>query len=356
MSNTNPLTMIFNSSKGLTEGILNHYAEAIISNINIILLDRKCKVTWVNEKFCHLMRFQAYDLINKSFKELDLIQIDAEAYTDIINTILKGIKWSGEVPCRTKDETIVWLRIQILPIRDFRHEIESFLVLCSNITPTKNALDAKKKAMEHLMHSEARYRAVVENQSDLISVCSADGTRTFVNSKYCEFMGKTSDELIGTNILQLTLGGLPPDTVKPVFQLTQDHPQISNVFELQHASGTKVWVLISINGIFDENGKLFELLTIGRDVTDLKTAELQKSAYIQDLESIAFMASHKVRAPIATMMGLAELLRLNAIGSDQWEATWCSFKKCLTDLDVYTKELGNFIYQSHRMRSEKGND
>jgi signal transduction histidine kinase len=100
-----------------------------------------------------------------------------------------------------------------------------------------------------------------------------------------------------------------------------------------------------VKGIFDSSGNLYEILTIGRDVTNLKNAELEKSNYIKDLERIAHMTSHNVRGPIASMLGFIELLRMNAIESDQWNNVLHDLKKCIKDLDVYTQELGSFIYQ-----------
>jgi hypothetical protein len=57
------------------------------------------------------------------------------------------------------------------------------------------------------------------------------------------------------------------------------------------------------------------------------------------------MTSHNVRGPIATMLGLVELLRMNAIHTEQWGEVVNSFKKCIIDLDGYTRQMGAFIYE-----------
>ena len=196
------------------------------------------------------------------------------------------------------------------------------------------------------MKSELRYRAVVENQSDIMSLCKADGTRLFVNESFCRFIGRTEQELVGSNVLDFPLKGLPERVYLDVFGLTAQNQQISGVYELEDSAGRKVWVSLLFKGIFDIDGNLYEILTIGRDVTELKTAELNKSKYIEELERISFMTSHKVRAPISQMQGFLELLRINAIHTHEWETILNHFKKSMETLDACTRELGAFVYLS----------
>ena len=159
--------------------------------------------------------------------------------------------------------------------------------------------------------------------------------------------------MIGTSIKDFPLRGLPPDVINRVFDLmTREDPEVSGVYELENSSGEKVWMSLCVRGIFDSEDNLFEILTTGRDVTDLKKAEIRLSKYIEDLERIAFMASHKVRAPIATMLGLLDLVRMDAIQANQLSIVFTSFEKCMSDLDLYTKELGAFINQRQSVGRE----
>jgi PAS domain S-box-containing protein len=61
----------------------------------------------------------------------------------------------------------------------------------------KREIAEHKQAEDALRESEARYQAVVEDQTELISRHTPDGNRTFVNEAYCRFHGKSRDELIG---------------------------------------------------------------------------------------------------------------------------------------------------------------
>ena len=69
-------------------------------------------------------------------------------------------------------------------------EVLGFYVLVSDVTPIKE-IEAAYQA------SEARYRAVLMDQTELISRFSRDGRFVFVNEVYCRFFGKTESELLG---------------------------------------------------------------------------------------------------------------------------------------------------------------
>jgi len=60
-----------------------------------------------------------------------------------------------------------------------------------------------KRAEEALRETEGRYRAVLEDMPGLICSYLPSGEITFVNNAYCNYFGKTFEELVGTNFLSL---------------------------------------------------------------------------------------------------------------------------------------------------------
>src|SRR5882672_2737078 len=57
--------------------------------------------------------------------------------------------------------------------------------------------DERLKAERAPRESESRYRAVVEDQAELICRFGAGETITFVNDAYCRYYGRTKEDLIG---------------------------------------------------------------------------------------------------------------------------------------------------------------
>jgi PAS domain S-box-containing protein len=327
-------------------GMSKAYADAVMSNIRLAVLDKWCKIRWVNDKFCRLVKYDKSELIGKCVSDVELLRLNPEHLRAIKITVKSGEPWSGEIESSAKDGSSLWVKVNILPIKQEDSDAHSFLVFMSNITATKQAYENEKNALKKMMKSEARYRAVVENQSDIISLCKLDGTRLFVNQRFCQFLGKREDDLIGRSAFQIPLKGLPANIAQRQNELTLDTPEVAGIFELENSEGKQVWMSMLFKGIFDEEGKLFEVLTIGRDVTELKTAELYKDNYIEELERMAFMTSHNVRAPITQIQGIFELLRLNAIHTHEWTRVLEHLKESVENLDNYTRELAAFIYQS----------
>ncbi len=64
----------------------------------------------------------------------------------------------------------------------------------------KIAID-RKRAERLLRQSEQRYKAVVEDQTELISRFTPDRTFTFVNEAFCRYFQKKREELVGNKFV-----------------------------------------------------------------------------------------------------------------------------------------------------------
>ena len=67
----------------------------------------------------------------------------------------------------------------------------------------------RNRALDRLQESEARYRSLVEDQTEFIVRWKPDGTRTFVNEAYCRYFGQTREELLGSSFAVLELAPAP---------------------------------------------------------------------------------------------------------------------------------------------------
>ncbi len=138
----------------------------------------------------------------------------------------------------------------------------------------------RKQIEEALRENEARYRAVIESQVDLISRYLPDTTLTFVNDAYCQFYGKTREELIGQSYLFM----IAPEFRDLVRQETENlaknpRPLVGEYLNYRH-DGKECWIQWVVQCISDENGRVVELQAVGRDITERKQAEeaLRESA------------------------------------------------------------------------------
>jgi PAS domain S-box-containing protein len=131
----------------------------------------------------------------------------------------------------------------------------------------------RKWVKSELQKSEQRYRAVVEDQTELISRFLPDGTHLFVNEAYCRYFHKKKEEILGTKFIP----DIPVEDrlrVREHFvSLSRDTPIATIEHRIVMPDGQVRWQQWSDRAIFDAAGQITEYQSVGRDITDLKRAE-----------------------------------------------------------------------------------
>src|ERR1035437_394527 len=131
----------------------------------------------------------------------------------------------------------------------------------------------RRRAEQAMAESEKRLRAVVEDQTDLICRFKPDGTLTFVNRAYCQFHGKSNEELLGMSFLRT----LPVDDIAIPLSLFEALPPEQPVVTFDHRifgiDGLMVWQQYTVRRLFSEDGGTFEFQAVIQDITHRKQAE-----------------------------------------------------------------------------------
>jgi PAS domain S-box-containing protein len=134
-------------------------------------------------------------------------------------------------------------------------------------------ISAGREADRKLRESQARYRAIVEDQTELISRFSPDGTLNFVNDAYCRYFGETLDELIGRNFWH----HVPPEDQEELREtfasLSRERPVASIEHKVITRNGEVRWQQWTDRAILGEKGEVIEIQAVGRDITTQKRAE-----------------------------------------------------------------------------------
>jgi PAS domain S-box-containing protein len=175
-----------------------------------------------------------------------------------------------------------------------------------------------ERMAQSLQKVEASYRAIVEDQADLICRYRADGKLTFVNGACTRFFGKKRQELLGQRFVLNELGFPARDFQGKLPEATTfEH-------ELPSADGKRFTHSWTHRAIKDTEGNIMEYQAVGHDVTLRKEAEAaltraKEAAETADRAKSEFLAvvSHEIRTPINGVIGFTKLLRETPLSAEQ---------------------------------------
>lgn len=146
----------------------------------------------------------------------------------------------------------------------------AFNAMAGNLQQRDAQVDAQTTA---LLMSEERYRAIVEDQSELICRFLSDGTLTFVNEAYCRYFGKRREELIGHSFTPLIAEEDKPQVVAAFNSLDKSNQVVTYEHRVILPDGSMRWQQWTDRLVFFESGKILEYASVGRDITERKKAE-----------------------------------------------------------------------------------
>jgi two-component system, cell cycle sensor histidine kinase and response regulator CckA len=143
-----------------------------------------------------------------------------------------------------------------------------------SVTAIIRDISERKEAEEALARSAAEYRAVVEEQTELITRYQPDGKISFVNEANARMFGMTREEMTQLDSYYPLIPEEDHELVREtISKISLEQPSVSNDHRVIDGDGNVRWMQWRNRGIFDEDGNLVEYQAVGRDITPEKVAE-----------------------------------------------------------------------------------
>jgi len=128
---------------------------------------------------------------------------------------------------------------------------------------------------EELRESVERYRAVVENQNEFIVRWDFDGTNVFVNEAYCRYFGITPEQASKLHFSSVLDEKDRPALQEKIARLWSGSIESeTNIYRVKKPNGGYGWHEWTDQVVRDKTGKVIEIQSVGRDITERKQAEL----------------------------------------------------------------------------------
>ncbi len=185
-------------------------------------------------------------------------------------------------------------------------------VLLSTIDVTE-----RKQALTQLQ----KLSAAVEQSPVGIVITDLDSTIEYINRKFSEITGWSSQEAIGQNPRINQSGKTPEETYRSLWAALTNGRQWQGVLQNRRKSGEIYWSRHRTSPIRDASGRITNYLAIIEDVSERRRLdeELRRTKEQAEQASQAktnFLAnmSHELRTPLNAIMGFSELIRNQMLG------------------------------------------
>jgi len=251
------------------------------SPIGLVLADLDGRCLAVNPAFCRMIDYSADELLGRPFQDFthpDDLPANLAGGRDLI----EGKRTSFQIDKRylRKDGQTLWVSLSASVVRSADGAPLFVLSQIQDITAYKQAQRESQTLLE-------RYRAVVEDQTELICRYLPDTTLTFVNEAYCRFVGRQRAELIGVRFTEL---GVIPEEERGALQarlsaLGSAERIVVTEHHVRRADGELRWMQWVNRAIIDDSGQVTELQAIGRDTTERREMEQALRDAIGDARS-----------------------------------------------------------------------
>jgi diguanylate cyclase (GGDEF)-like protein/PAS domain S-box-containing protein len=155
------------------------------------------------------------------------------------------------------------------------------------IVVTTRDVTERREAARSIAASDARYRAIVEDQTEFLCRVDENGRYTFVNDAFARYVDRPASEILGTSITDLFDQGDIERVADEIDPRNSEQRSIISEHRNVLPGGEVRWQQWTTRPIRDEHGTIVEYQSVGRDVTERKQATEWLAAQAKILELVA---------------------------------------------------------------------
>ena len=265
------------------------------------------RIIYVNEAFTRTTGYTLLEVLGKTPRILQGPRTNRQALVKVRNALSKWQPVTVETINYRKDGSEFWVEFSIVAVANKQGRYTHWISVQRDITE-------RKRTEQALRQSDERFRRVVENALDIITIIDLEGYIYYASPSVETVIGYSPAKLIGENFFDY----IHPDDLATASQEVTSVSQNSTAvlpieFLYRHHNGS--WrVLEAVSQKFIDDAPEPRILINSRDITERKRLSEMRLALERERELSAIktrffsMASHEFRTPLSTVLAAAQIM------------------------------------------------
>ena len=227
------------------------------------------EMLFLSQGFVELTGYEPEQVLhNKEFPYVEIIHPDDRqaVYDDVGDAIAAGREYTLTFRILTRQGELKWVWEKGRQVDQTEEGVAILEGFIGDITE-------QKLAEEALRESEEKFRSVVRDLPGLLCRNQPDGVIEFVNDAYCDYFGKSREELIGNNFFELVPEEDRQRVSEALASLRAENPLMVHEHRAIDATGSIRYHRWTNRAICDERGRLLTIQAYGEDITERRRAE-----------------------------------------------------------------------------------
>ncbi|MDJ0594320.1 MAG: PAS domain S-box protein [Pleurocapsa sp. MO_226.B13] len=265
------------------------------------------RIIYVNEAFTRTTGYTLEEVIGKTPRILQGPKTNRQALAKVRKALATWQPVTVETINYRKDGSEFWVEFSIVAVANKQGLYTHWISVQRDITE-------RKLTEQALRRSDERFRRVVENALDIITIIDPAGKIYYASPSVQTVIGYSPESLIGQNFFDFIHRDDLNQASQGVIDVWQNSPTVLPIeFRYQHQNGS--WrVLEAVSQKFIDDAPEPRILVNSRDITERKrlseiSLALEREKELSAIKTRFFsMASHEFRTPLSTVLAAAQLM------------------------------------------------
>ncbi len=233
--------------------------------VHVLRKDLEGRFIFASQSFCKLMEKTSEEILGKT--DFDLFPQElAEKYRNDDRKIMETDEGFEDVEENRHDGSFSYVHVMKTPVHDAAGKLIGTQCIFWDVTEQRRAETA-------LRDSQALYSSLLENLPVFMVRKDLEGRFTFANRRFCDWLGISSEEIVGKNDYDLFPAELAEKYRKDDLHVIETEERFEDIEETRHGDELRYLHVLKAP-VHDSQGATIGTQAIFWDVTESRKAEI----------------------------------------------------------------------------------